>query len=671
VVPFYGGRSIEVSNGVAGAEFVVEDGAVSAAAALLRELQGDHPDAVRVVVVPEPVDGPQDTGAGLAVLAGSRFGTLTVAPEVAAQLSHEPSASQRTRELLGTPGTEVAQVLERVGAQREVRIGGIRFTGRRRRPSGERAPLPHQLHLSGRLALLGALLVVVLWTSLFVFPESITWWQERDLALLQRIVALRTDVATTIAAAIHALGSPWVWRPVRFALLLVLVVSRRWRHLLVALLVFFVAETLVSAMATAIGRPRPLVPILAPWQGYAHPSAPVASLAVTLAVGGFVLLPAGRARRRWLALSGMLVGALAAARLYLGVDHPTDAAIGAAIGLIVPLVAFRMLAPERIFPVAFRRGRAAHLDIDGRRASAIKRAMRDQLGLEVVAIEPFGLEASGGSTPLRLSVAGDRDRHLFAKLYSTSHLRADRWYKAARTILYGSLEDEVRHPSVRRLVEREDYLLLTMRKAGIPCARPYGVVEITPEREYLTVTEFLDDAREISRVEVDDQIIDEALSVVRRLWDAGLAHRDIKPGNVLVQHGHVRIVDVAFAMVRPSPWRQAVDLANMMLLLALRTGPEHVYERALRSFAPEDIAEAFAATRSVTIPSESRSSLRLLSRKQGIDLVRRFEELSPHRDRIAIQRWSRRRVALTLGALAAIGFAVPLVIDNLTGRGFL
>jgi hypothetical protein len=28
-------------------------------------------------------------------------------------------------------------------------------------------------------------------------------------------------------------------------------------------------------------------------------------------------------------------------------------------------------------------------------------------------------------------------------------------------------------------------------------------------------------------------------------------------------------------------WRQAVDLANMMLCLALRTGPERVYRRAL------------------------------------------------------------------------------------------
>jgi hypothetical protein len=58
---------------------------------------------------------------------------------------------------------------------------------------------------------------------------------------------------------------------------------------------------------------------------------------------------------------------------------------------------------------------------------------------------------------------------------------------------------------------------------------PYGVVEITPEREYLLVTEFLDGARELGEAEVDDDLIDQGLRIVRRLWEAGLAHRDIKP----------------------------------------------------------------------------------------------------------------------------------------------
>ena len=664
VVPRHGGRQVGTVGGYLAARFPSAGGAAAAAGAVLRE----HGQDVRAALCTgdDPaVDDPER------LLSGVRSGTVTVTCDTAARLDGGPTDTLVGFDPEHDDDQAIEQVLADVARSREVRIGGLRFTGRRRRPSGEAAPLPRELRLGGRLALLGVVAVTTVWISLFVFPASVLWWQRTDQALLEWVVALRTDLVTSVATVTGALGSPWVWRPLRYGVLLLLVALRRWRHLLVVLLALFLVETLVEAISQAIGRPRPLVPILTHWEGFAHPSAPVASLAVTLAIVAFMVLRPGWGRHLWIVASTGAVAALIAARVYLGADHLTDGVVAAVLGVTVPLVAFRFLAPERVFPVTFRRRRGAHLEIDERRRTAIAQAVSDQLGLEVIDIEPFGLEASGGSTPLRLTVAGDRDTHLFAKLYSTSHLRADRWYKVARTILYGSLEDELRHPSVRRLVEREDYLLLTMRKAGIPCPRPYGVVEITPEREYLTVTEFLHDAQEISQAEVDERIIDEGLAVIRRLWDAGLAHRDIKPGNVLIQHGHVRIVDVAFAMIRPSPWRQAVDLANMMLILALRTSPDQVYERALRVFAPEDIAEAFAATRSVTIPSESRSSLRLLARSQGIDLVKRFEHLSPPRDRISIQRWSRRRVGVTVGALLALLVLLPLLLQNLLGGGFL
>jgi hypothetical protein len=60
---------------------------------------------------------------------------------------------------------------------------------------------------------------------------------------------------------------------------------------------------------------------------------------------------------------------------------------------------------------------------------------------------------------------------------------------------------------------------------------------------------------------------------------------------------------VAFCQVRPSPWRQVVDLANMTLVLALRTSPELVYQEAQQLFSPGEIAEAFASTRGITVPS--------------------------------------------------------------------
>ena len=70
------------------------------------------------------------------------------------------------------------------------------------------------------------------------------------------------------------------------------------------------------------------------------------------------------------------------------------------------------------------------------------RAVEDQLGVTVVDVRPVGLAGSGGSTPLRLRLAGDPDTYVFGKLYAMNHVRADRWYKIGRTILYGRLEDE-------------------------------------------------------------------------------------------------------------------------------------------------------------------------------------------------------------------------------------
>jgi tRNA A-37 threonylcarbamoyl transferase component Bud32 len=283
-------------------------------------------------------------------------------------------------------------------------------------------------------------------------------------------------------------------------------------------------------------------------------------------------------------------------------------------------------------------------------------------------VAPFALAGSAGSTPLRLHLAaGDHPRLLFAKLYALTHLRSDRWYKLGRTVLYGRLEDELPFNAVRRLVAYEDHMLRLLRDAEVPTAQPHGIVEITPEREYLVVTEFLEGAVEIARAEVDEVVIDRALAAVRRLWDAGLAHRDIKPSNVLVRDHEVFLIDVAFGESRPTPWRQAVDLANMMLTLALCSSAERVHERALDHFTPDDLAEAFAASRGVTIPNQLREALRL----DGRNLLERFRELAPDRPPVAIQRWGLRRLAITFSLLAGLVVAVFLVSVNLRFAGLL
>ena len=392
-------------------------------------------------------------------------------------------------------------------------------------------------------------------------------------------------------------------------------------------------------------RPRPFgVPIRTAWSGWALPSLPICVFAAAVVGVLYTLVPEGRWRNvgKWIGFA--VVAGSALGRVALGADAPTDVVVAAAMGVTVPLVAFRVFTPGRVFPVTYRRGRSAHLDVGGRRGGAIRRALEEQLGLLVADVTPFGLAGSAGSTPLRIEVLGDPRASLFGKLYAENHLRADRWYKIGRELLYGRLEDEKPFHSVRRLVQQEDYALRLFRDSGLATPRPFGVAELTPEREYLLVTEFYDGAVELGEVAVvDEALIDSGLRIVRQLWDAGLAHRDIKPSNLLVRDSRVLLIDVAFAELRPTPWRQAVDLANMMLCLALQSSAEQVYARARHLFTVEDIGEAFAAARGLALPSQLRRALRA----QGRDLHGEFLRLLPAQPRpVAIQRWNLRRVAL-------------------------
>jgi hypothetical protein len=137
---------------------------------------------------------------------------------------------------------------------------------------------------------------------------------------------------------------------------------------------------------------------------------------------------------------------------------------------------------------------------------------------------------------------------------------------------------------------------------------------------------------------------------------------------------------VAFVEARPSPWRQAVDLANMMLCLALRSSAERVYRRALQYFTVEEISEGFAAARGLALPSQ----LRHLLRSQGRNLHAEFIRLLPTPPRpIRIQRWSARRIGIWAAILALVVLATlnrqflfnnedavqtPLMVDNVGCR---
>jgi len=532
----------------------------------------------------------------------------------------------------------------------------VRPGHRSRRPTGAAPPLPKQIGSTGWIWLILLVAVVVtgcVWVRIDPGPLD-----QLDGKITAAVTSFRAGWLDRFARTAHTIGSRVGFAALGLLLFFATAWFRRWRHLVIWMISLAIAGALLQGLELVALRPRPFgVLQLASWEGYATPSIPIGAIAI-LSIGmAFMLVVPGRPRS-WakIAAAGAIVvtGLL---RIYLGVDHFTDVVFGAIVGVAIPLTAFRAFVPNDLFPVTYgAHGKAAHLDVSGRRGEAIVTALQDQLGFSVLDIKPVGLEASGGSTPLKLTVTDEEGqrRTIFAKLYAKSHVRADRWYKLGRTMLYGRLEDETPFQTVRRFVEYEDYTLRLLGESGFATPRALGIVEITPEREYLIAMEFFEDAVEIGEADIGPRVIDQGMAMIRRMWDVGVAHRDIKPANLMVQGGDLKLIDVFFVQVRPSPWRQAVDLGNMMLVLALRSDAQTVYEAALRYFTPDELAEALAATRGVASPTQLRQQMK----QDGRDLLAEFRSMAPARRPISVQRWSFRRVGLLIASLLLLFLAV-------------
>ncbi|HEX2372349.1 MAG TPA: hypothetical protein VHO93_00075, partial [Actinomycetota bacterium] len=280
--------------------------------------------------------------------------------------------------------------------------------GRRRRPSGEAPPLPRTLNRSGRLWLAAAGGVLLLWAAIVANQRTAVAVLQADHAVVSWVAGLRTALLTQVMETVHALGSRWTLRVLFWVTVAVLVALRRFRHLFVFLGATLAVTAVTGFFAYAFAWPRPLgVEILGDWTGYASPSRSVAALAATLMGMLYSLAPTGRLRRIGKPVIAGLVTALAISLIYLAVNAPSDVLIAAVIGVTIPLLAFRMLTPNEVFPVTYHRGSSAHLDVGGRRGQAIRQGLEDQLGIQVAEVKPFGLSGSAGSTPLRVKVKGE------------------------------------------------------------------------------------------------------------------------------------------------------------------------------------------------------------------------------------------------------------------------
>ena len=131
---------------------------------------------------------------------------------------------------------------------------------------------------------------------------------------------------------------------------LVLAAFQRGRTLVVFIGALLVVRLAASTLTWVIQRPRPWdVSYLYGWEGLPIPR-PTSRPSPWPRSRPDTHWSAGRWRTRAMWCAAALVSMLALARVYLGVDHPSDVLVGAIGAMAVATIAFRLFVPDEIFP---------------------------------------------------------------------------------------------------------------------------------------------------------------------------------------------------------------------------------------------------------------------------------------------------------------------------------
>jgi hypothetical protein len=210
--------------------------------------------------------------------------------------------------------------------------------------------LPHHLQTSGIGWLLAAVVLIAL--AMVVFGPGMRGpavaITVADDAVVSWLAGLQAPGLVAVKGALAGLSSRWVLNGLVAGLVLALLALRRFRHLIVFLIfanvVILVAGNIVGATAR---RPRPFgVAIQTSWGGWALPSLQVTFFATILVAILYTLVPEGRWRNTGKRVAAALVALTALGRVALGADTPTHVLVAAAIGVTIPLLAFRWFTPN-------------------------------------------------------------------------------------------------------------------------------------------------------------------------------------------------------------------------------------------------------------------------------------------------------------------------------------
>jgi glycosyltransferase 2 family protein len=416
------------------------------------------------------------------------------------------------------------------------------------------------------------------------------------------VIRLMAAAGVLAAAAGTAALLPALLRPAAAVVLAVQPASPAGRVLTGLVQVVIAAAALVLLVAALRCRQSRVLGTAA--AGFAAAAALTAGISYLAGPGGSAGLPGGLRQGSWLAGAGfpdpaVLAGLAAvavvaapwlsrpwrrgpwvvlllagAARLITGGLLPMQLVLALAAGITAGagvLVVFGV--PDRRMGPA---GVAAALRAGGLAVREVTAPARDAKGSR-----PFQAATGDGGA-------------LFVKVFGSDQRNADLLYRAWRGIRLRGVGDTRPASSLFRAVEHEALLAVMAERAGVTVPHVGQVIKAADGSVLLTMElvagQRLDD---LPASRITDQLAGDLWAEVGRLHQAGIAHRSLHGGNIMIsQDGHPVLTDFSFAELAATTRQRAIDVAELLTSLAGRIGPDRAVAAASAALGDGAVAAA-------------------------------------------------------------------------------
>jgi uncharacterized protein (TIRG00374 family) len=480
-----------------------------------------------------------------------------------------------------------------------------------------------------RLVLWGAATIVLV--LLIELAEGTDDGIRQDLGEAVDLIPLAVRELVLAAAQIAALLVPVV-------IALCLITQRRWRRTIVLVAAAALGVGLFVLLDRAIGLPGRAPGALGnedSWLISARfPSTAYLAAAASATIVGKPWL--GRGWRRgvdralWLLLLAMLIaGTSGLAELLLAIA--TGSVAGAAL-LVVLGAPNRRPSPQAV--------------ADGLR--------RCDLDVTALTLE----RAVGGRSQLYRATLADGST-TFVKVYARDSRDADLLYRGYRTAVLRDPGDDLVSASLARAVEHQGLALLLARRGGVHCPDLRALTSLPDGSMVLA----MEDVRgrpldTLTPEELTTEVLEGVWAETRRFHAAGLAHRALRAGNILITDDGPVIVDLGGAEAPAEPRLKAIDRAELLVSLAELVGPDGATDTAAAVLAADELATAAPYLQPLALSTATRkqASKPLLKELRERVAVTTGHEPEPLERLVRV----RARTVLTIATLTgAFYFLLP------------